>query len=147
MRVLQVCNGFPPAVGGTETHNFTLTKYLLDNGYDVEVIVTQRTKEDLKNKNYSDEMINVLHSDKYTLPELKNIPIYNVIANRPGIVHYDLMKTVKMFEKGKNNFDVIDIHSPWHAVSMNGNRKIILSLHFFEMICPRIGYPLPCIGN
>ena len=49
MRLLQVCNGFPPAMGGTETHNFTLTKYLVDNGHDVEVIATQPTKEDLKN--------------------------------------------------------------------------------------------------
>ena len=142
MRICHICNGFPPAMGGTETHNYSIVKYLDEKGYEVDVIVIQPSKRLLLQKNYDDKTIETLSCSCYTLPELPNVTIHN-ITPRPLKCYYDLVKKVRQLEKD-SKIDILDIHSHLFVLPFSKKRKIILSLHFYEMSCPKIGPPLPC---
>ena len=86
MKVCHICSGFPPAVGGTETHNYSIVKYLSDRGHDVDVIIIRPRTEELKLKGYSQEVIDEVQKKEYTLPELKNVRIFNIARSKPIVV-------------------------------------------------------------
>ena len=144
MRICHICRSFPPLVGGTETHNYSLVKYLSEKGYDVDVIVVRAPIELLKTTGYSKNVIDKVQKTEYSLPELKNVRIYNIPYPKPIIGYYKIWKKVKEIEGKYGKLDIIDIHTHAFAIPFSKKRKIILSLHFFELICPHPTWPRPC---
>ena len=66
MRICHICRSFPPLVGGTETHNYSLVKYLSEKGYDVDVIVIRDPIELLKKTGYSNDIIDEIQKKEYS---------------------------------------------------------------------------------
>lgn len=130
MKICQIVSSFPPiSWGGTETHNYTLVKYLIEKGYDTSVIVTgQETNK--RKASYDGIRIN------YFKPK--------------PLLWY---KQLKDLVKKTGEFDVLDVHRN-HVVLpfVRCKTPIILSLHFFELTCPipiksnidGKGWPRPC---
>jgi len=144
MKICHICTGFPPLVGGTETHDYSIVKYLSEKGYDVDVIVIRSKISLYKKIGYSQDIINEIQKKKYSLPELKNVRLYNIPYPKPIIGYYQIWKKVKDIEKNHGKFDVLDVHTYPFAIPFSKKRKIILSLHFFELTCPDTIWPKPC---
>ena len=141
MRICHICNSFPPLIGGTATHNYSVVKYLYERGYRVDVILIQSSKNLLLRDNYSDEVINTVHSPSYTLPSLPRLVIHTIPAG-PFRTYYNLIRKVHELERD-GKIDILDIHHYPAAIPFSKKRKILLSLHFYELSCPRWP-PLPC---
>ena len=131
MRICHICRGFPPFVGGTETHNYSLVKYLVEKGYAVDVIVIRPKIEELKSKGYPKDVIDEIQKKEFSLPGLENVRIYNIPYPRPIIGYYKIWKKVREIEKEKGKIDVIDVHTYPFAIPFSKKRKIILSIHFW----------------
>jgi glycosyltransferase involved in cell wall biosynthesis len=144
MRICHICCSFPPLIGGTETHNYSIVKYLSKQGYDVDVIVIIDKIELLKKTGYSKNIIDEVHKKEYSLPELENVRIYSIPCPKPLIGYYQIWKKVKDIEKKHGKFDVLDVHAYPSAIPFSKKRKIILSLHSFELTCPHPIRPIPC---
>lgn len=144
MKICHICSGFPPAVGGTETHNYSIVKYLSEKGYDVDVIVIRPSRKLLLRTNYDENTIKKILTKKFTMPELKNVRLYNIPYPKPIIGYYQIWKKVREIEKKHGKIDVIDVHTYPFAIPFSKKRKIILSLHFFELTCPHTIWPKPC---
>ncbi|MFC1925717.1 glycosyltransferase family 4 protein [Chloroflexota bacterium] len=141
MRICHVCNGFPPTVGGSETHNYSVVKYLAEKGYRVDVVVVRPNRNLLQRTNYTVDAIKTLLSKSYTLPDLPGVTVHN-IAPTAIKLYYDLARKIKELEK-ESPIDIIDIHSYIYALAFSKKRKILLSLHCYELSCPATLY-LPC---
>lgn len=146
MRILQICNHFPPTIGGSETHNFSIVKYLHERGYDVEVIALRDLPDILQQKTYEPFRKFIL-ADEYAHPELPGVHIHNVLVKtykfpQSHFTKVALWKTVRKAEKERGKFDVIEIHTAPCAIPLIGKRNILLSLHFFEFVCMN-GFPSP----
>jgi glycosyltransferase involved in cell wall biosynthesis len=120
--------------GGVETHNYSLVKYLLSKGHDVEVIV-------LWPKNITKEEI-MASKDGVN----KGITMHDIFPREPLLWILQLRRKIDQLEKSRR-FDVIDIHTMSHILPFIFDKKsrIILSQHFFQFICPKHGWPLPCM--
>ncbi len=79
MRILQICNHFPPTIGGSETHNFSIVKYLHERGYDVEVIALRDLPDILQQKT-CEPFRKFILADEYAHPELPGVHIHNVLV-------------------------------------------------------------------
>jgi glycogen(starch) synthase len=142
MKVCHICSGFPPAVGGTETHNYSIVKYLSEKGYDIDVIVIRPNRKLLRQTNYDKDIINKILSKNYTEPGLEKVRIHNIFP-KPILIYFQIWKKIREIEKiGK--IDVFDVHDTLFVLPLNKKRKILLSLHFFELSCPKTNPPLPC---
>ena len=58
MKICHITCDFPPAVGGSETHNYSVVKYLLGNGYDVDVIIIRSPNISKKDIDKAENTIN-----------------------------------------------------------------------------------------
>jgi len=142
MRICHICSGFPPAIGGTETHNYSIVKYLSDRGHDVDVIVVRPDKKLLRQTNYDEEMIDKILSKNYIIPGLEKVRVHNIFP-KPILIYYQIWKKMREIEKN-GKIDVFDVHDTLFVLPLNKKRKILLSLHFFELSCPKTAPPLPC---
>jgi len=142
MRVCHICNSFPPMVGGHETHNYSVVKFLSERGHKVDVILVRPPKKWLISTNYDDQTIETLSRPSYTLPDLPSVIIHTIPAG-PFKTYYQLFKKVLELEK-TGRIDVLDIHSYHFAIPFSKKRKIILSVHSYALSCARANPPLPC---
>ncbi len=135
MKICHICYGFPPAVGGTETHNYGLVKHLIKKGYDVDVIVLR--PQSLSKKDIEDA--------KHTIN--KGIKVHNIYPKKFPFWIFQVKKKIKEIEKD-GKIDIFDIHSSLHILPLIfKKRKIIFSQHFFELSCPLSAkkiWPRPC---
>ncbi len=137
MRVGYITHGFPPLIGGTETHNYSCVKYLSQKGHRVDVIIPttklylQENLGYLKNK--------TLPTESYTLPELKNVTIHYLFTRR-FTGYYELWRKIKEIEKD-GKIDVFDIHHIYYALAFPKKRNIVCSLHFPDFCFPCIYVP------
>ncbi len=135
MRICHTTFGFPPTVGGTETHNYLLVRYLMQRGYDVDLIAlrTNISKEDL------------IKNSK--IPYTNRIRVHNIFPKPFPLWIFQIKKEIKKIEMG-GKIDIFDLHSIQDILSfIFQKRKILLSLHFFELNCPgprEVSYPRPC---
>jgi len=133
MKICHITYSFPPTKGGSETHNYTVVKYLLEKGYDVDVILIRK-----KNVNDTENTI------------YKGIRVHNISPKPFPFWIFQVRKEMKKIEK-EGKVDVYDIHSIRHASSfIFQKKKIVYSLHFFELNCPgsrAIPSPQPCIHS
>ena len=120
-----------------------IVKYLSDKGYSVDVIVIRPRIKKLKSIGYSNDVVENIQKKEYSLPELENVRIYNIPYPKPIIGYFQIWKKVREIEKKHGKIDVIDIHTYPFALTFSRKRKIILSIHFWELLCPR-SPPLPC---
>lgn len=131
MKICHITYDFPPAKGGTETHNYTVVKYLLEKGYDVDVIF-------IRKKDVADAEITIN----------KGIKIHNIFPKPFPFWIFQVRKEMRKIEK-EGKVDVFDIHSIRHAWPfILKKKKIIYSLHFFELNCPgpaATKWPRPCM--
>lgn len=141
MRIVHICNEFPPTVGGSETHNYSVVKYLSEKGHKVEVIVLRQTR---LLKGCSSEMLKDILCDSYTLSELEGVTIHNLYGRRFR-VYFDLWKKVREIEKKEGKADIIEVHMHWMALPFWYRKKVILSLHFAEFTCPEPHYSITCM--
>jgi glycosyltransferase involved in cell wall biosynthesis len=144
MRICHICSGFPPTMGGTETHNYSIVKYLSEKNYHIDVIVIRPKIDELRLKGYSEDILDEIKKREYFLPELKNVRIHNIPYPAPIIGYYKIWKKVREIEEKHGKFDIIDVHSYPFAIPFSKKRKIILSLHFFELLCPHLEWPRLC---
>jgi len=94
----------------------------------------------LRKKGYGTEIINEIKKEKSSLSKLKDIEIYNISSH--GVKSLlEIRKKVKEIERdGKIN--VFDIHHYAYALPfIFEKRNIVLSLHFYELTCPFMGFP------
>jgi glycosyltransferase involved in cell wall biosynthesis len=148
MRILEICNHFPPTIGGSETHNFSAVKYLYQQGCDVEVIAVRSLPGILAVESYKDIMDSIL-ADEFTHPDLPGVHIHNVAVKFHGfpqnyISYFHIWQKIRKAEKDRGPFDVIEIHSLPFAMPISSRRKIVLAVHSFEIGCVRYPSPAQC---
>lgn len=133
MKVCQIVNAFPPGWGGSETHNYTLVKYLLRRGYDVDVIAYRTQNMSRESILEASATIN------------KGINVHNLFPKPHLFWMPQLQNIIKEIEKDRK-IDVFDFHSMFLLPFNFPRAEIILSLHFFELTCPLIyeEWPRPC---
>lgn len=136
MKICHITYCFPPAAGGTETHNYSLVRYLIQKGYDVDVIVVRPpyiSKEDVA------EAANTIN---------KGIKVHNIWGKRFPFWVFQVRNKIKEIEK-EGKIDIFDIHSMNDVFTfMFQRRHILFSLHTFELNCPGPlldGCPRPCL--
>jgi len=143
MRICQVVDTFPPGRwGGSKVHNYTLVKYLLEKGYDVDVIVLR--VEDIPKKTLIDAS-NTIN---------KGIRVYDIFPKAVRFIGplswmHQIKAKINEIERKKGKIDVFDVHNSYFLLPfVFEKRNIIFSLHFFELTCPLpIGWytwPRPC---
>ena len=137
MRICYITHGFPPLIGGTETHNYSCVKYLSDRGYQVDVIIP--TTKSYLQKNFGYLENKTKPAESYTLPELKNVTIHYLFTKR-FTGYYELWRKIKEIEKN-SKIDVFDIHHMYYALAFPRKRNIICSLHFPDFSFPCIYSP------
>jgi len=148
MRILEICNHFPPTIGGSETHNFSIVKYLHDKGHDVEVIAV-RGLQGFEKLNYYNEIKDSLLSNEFIHPDLPGIHIHNVILKQHKfpynyICYYNIWKKVQQIEKKRGRFDLIETHFLPFALFLSGKRRIVLTVHSFMVVCVKYNSPAQC---
>ncbi len=139
MRVVHICDGFLPLVGGSTTHNYSAVRYLSGRGHSVEVITFIPEKTQLSSLGYGDDIYEKLKSGSYTLPELDRIRI-RTISSKQFRWYYDLWKEIKMIEN-KGKVDVFDVHLMHYAVPLLNRKNVVLSVHYWEPVCPYMYFP------
>ena len=140
MKVCCICTFFPPTTGGSETHTLSFVKYLADKGHDVSVIVSRSRKAELRAQGYDEEIIKKAFKEKIFLPEIEEVPVYNITSH--GLTSLlDIRKKIGEIEKTEP-IDVFDVHTSFLLPALVfKKRTTILSLHFYEPSCPRFGWP------
>jgi len=123
MKICQIVDSFPPGWGGSQTHNYTLVKHLLRKGYDVDVIA-------FRPRSISRDSIR-----EASATTNKGINVYNLFAKTPFSWMHQLENTIKEIEKDQK-IDVFDFHNLFNLPFDIKKRKIVLSLHFYELTCP-----------
>lgn len=124
MKICHITFGFPPTVGGTEVHNYSLVRYLLGRGYDVDVIV-------LRTSTVSKEAL-----IEAQISINKGIKVHDIHPKRFPFWVFQISKEIKKIER-QGKIDVLDIHSTLHILPfIFERRKILTSLHFMELNCP-----------
>ncbi len=137
MRIGYITHGFPPLIGGTETHNYSCVKYLSEKGHSVEVIIPTTKLYLQENFGYLENK--TLQAESYTLPELRNVTIHYLFTKRfKG--YYDLWKKINEIERN-SKIDVFDIHHMFCALAFPKKRNIVCSLHFPDFCFPCIYWP------
>jgi glycosyltransferase involved in cell wall biosynthesis len=94
----------------------------MKKGHDVEVIAIR--DKSMLNKNLISELT-------------EDMKIHNLFLKR-----FSWRKQLSDLISGLKPFDVFDVHNTQFTLPIKG--KIILSLHFFELTCPRKDWPRPC---
>lgn len=136
MKICHITFGFPPTVGGTETHNYLLVKHLLQKGYDVDVIVlrTNISKEDL--------------TKAFKVSNIDRIKVHDIFPKPFPFWILQIKKEIREIEE-EGEIDIFDLHSIQDILPFIFQKRIILlSLHFFELNCPgprEIPFPRPCV--
>lgn len=137
MRIGYITHGFPPLIGGTETHNYSCVKYLSERGHQVEVIIP--TTKSYLQENFEHLDNQIISEKSYKLPELKNVTIHYFFTNRfRG--YYEIWRKIKEIEKD-GKIDVFDIHHMYYALAFPQKRNIVCSLHFPDFSFPCIYVP------
>jgi glycosyltransferase involved in cell wall biosynthesis len=134
-----ICNYFPPTIGGTERHISTQVKYISKRGIPATVIVKRPPFKDFIQKNYDQNIINTILKEKIFLQEFPEVPIYNLNVNGIASV-LKLRRIIRMIMK-EHNIKLIDLHAMSYTIGLPSRIKKILSLHFYEPICPYAGFP------
>ena len=138
MKICHLTDSFPPNRGGTETHNYSLVKYLLQRGYDVDVIVG-------RSFNLSDECI-----DEAANTTNEGIKVHNMRYKKFPLWALQARNKIKEIET-EGKIDIFDIHRTSDILTfLFQKRTIILSLHFFELNCPGSRsdeWILPCLSS
>jgi glycosyltransferase involved in cell wall biosynthesis len=137
MKICHITYDFPPTKGGVETHNYSLVKYLLKKGYDVDVIVLRSS-------------LPKAQIAKASATVNKGIKVHDISPKPFPFWIFQVRKKIKKIEE-EGKIDVFDIHSINHAFPfVFQKRKIVFSLHYFELNCPgpRVNpFPQPCISS
>ncbi len=138
MKICLVDYDFPPSFAGTETHNYSLVKYLMNKGHDVHVIILRLDGEKRSEVEKSMNDVN------------KGINLYNIYVDEykikfPLMWYPRYLKVVKEIEK-TGKIDIFDIHKSIFALHLNKKRNIVYSLHFKSLTCPT-GYGVNCSYN
>ncbi len=138
MKICHITYFFPPAAGGTETHNHSLVRYLIQRGYDVDVIVVRPSSMSEEDVAEAADAIN------------KGIKVHNIWDNGFPSWVFQVRKKIKEIEK-TGKVDIFDIHSTNDVFALLfQRRKILFSIHLFELNCPgpRLDRcPRPCLSS
>ena len=146
MRICVICKFFPPTKGGTETHTYTLVKYLREKGYQVCVIVQRPSKKELIARGYGVNEIDEMCRDELYLPEIPDVPIYNVCKQGiKGLI--EIRRKINEIEKS-GRIDVFDVH---HLILLPSllfkKSRVVLSIHMYDMLCSKLGFPTKYIPD
>lgn len=139
MKICHITYSFPPpGGGGSETHNHSLARYLIEKGYKVDIIVVRPPSVSKEAVTEAASTIN------------KGIRVHNIWYRRFPFWVFDVRKKIKEIER-EGKIDVFDIHSTndVFALLLQG-RRVIYSLHFFELNCPgsrSAQWVLPCVAS
>jgi len=148
MRILEICNHFPPTIGGSETHNFSVVKYLHQQGHDIEVIVIRDLPGIRAVKSY-ENVIDDIIADKFVHPELTGVHIHNVGLKsyrfpQSYTRYFHIWQIIRRAERERGPFEVIGIHTLPYAIPISRYRKVVLSVHSFEIGCATFPSPAQC---
>jgi len=122
MKICHILGYFPPSWGGSETHNYTLVRYLITKGYDVEVIVIRSpvSKKIVENA-----------------PPLEGIKLHEYLVEYPLQWIFDARKLISRIRKEKE-IDIFDVHQLAYMplfLTLD-DTPLIFSLHSYELNCP-----------
>jgi len=139
MKICHITYSFPPVgAGGSQTHNYSLVKYLIQRGYEVDVIVVRPSFASRKQVTGAADAVN------------KGIKVHNIWYNGFPFWVFKVRKKIKEIEKS-GKIDTFDIHSTNDVLNLLfQKRTIIFSLHFFELNCPGPlpdHCPRPCLAS
>ncbi|MGB9596342.1 MAG: glycosyltransferase family 4 protein [Candidatus Poribacteria bacterium] len=148
MRILEICNHFPPTIGGSETHNFSVVKYLYEQGHDVEVIAV-RNLQGIEKSGYNGQMKDQILSAEFFHPELLEVHIHNITLKEHKfpysyLCYFNIWRKVRQIEKEKGRFDLIEVHFLPFSLFFSGKRKIVLTIHSFVVACAKYPNPHQC---
>jgi len=139
MKICHITYSFPPpGGGGSETHNLSLTRHLIQKSYDVDVIVIRPPSVSKKDVTHAANTIN------------KDVKVHNIWYNGFPFWVFQVRKKIKEIENG-GKIDIFDIHSTNDVfIFLFQRRTILYSLHFFELNCPgsrSAHWVLPCVAS
>jgi glycosyltransferase involved in cell wall biosynthesis len=139
MKICHITYAFPPVGGGgTQTHNYSLARYLVDRGYDVDIIVVRPPSV---SKNEVLEAADTIN---------RGIKVHTIWYNGFPFWIFQAIKKIREIEK-QGKVDIFDIHSANDVFALLlKKRPILLSLHLFELNCPgsrSAACPRPCLAS
>jgi glycosyltransferase involved in cell wall biosynthesis len=139
MKICHITYAFPPiGGGGTQTHNYSLIRYLVQRGYDVDSIVVRPPSVSRKEVTEAANTIN------------KGIKVHNIWYNGFPFWIFRAIKKIREIEK-EGKVDIFDIHSTNDVfIFLLRRRPVLCSLHLFELNCPgsrSVACPRPCLAS
>lgn len=135
MRILQVCSHFPPTRGGVERHVESAIQYLVARGHDVTVIA-QRQPDVLRAMGYATDAsaLRAVEQPTWSHPDFPDVPILNIQGDDHRFIP-ELRRLTSTIERRDGPFDVIELHAARHVLAFLDRRRLLLSLHFNDLVC------------
>lgn len=96
-------------------------------------------RRELASKGYVQDAGDALTGAAYTLPESGGARIHSLPWRR---IHwyYDIQRTIEEI-RSPGEVDVFDIHLMHYALPLSNRRNIVLSLHYWDPVCPYVFFP------
>jgi glycosyltransferase involved in cell wall biosynthesis len=135
LRILEVCNEFPPTVGGSETHNVSEVDFLSRRGHDVVVLVA-RDRTAFETQRYDERTRRLLARQQWTWSGPHPVPVYETVdAGRRSL--FDLARWYRRLSRRHGGFDVVVVHRAHWLPAFVFARRRVLTLHYMELACPK----------
>jgi glycosyltransferase involved in cell wall biosynthesis len=134
LRILEVCNDFPPTVGGSETHNASEVEFLRRRGHQVCVVVP-RAPEAMRSAGYDESTIRRACEPAWSWSVDGSVPVYNIRETGRSTVG-PLYRMWRRLSRRYGPFDVVVVHRAHHVPAFFRASRLVLTLHYMEMVCP-----------
>lgn len=145
LRILEVCNEFPPTIGGSETHNTSEVDFLCQRGHDVCVLAVRDVEAMVRN-GCDETTLNFIRQDRWTWSPEHQVPVYEAV-DRNRASFWSLTRQYARLSRVHGPFDVVVVHRAHFLPSFALARRLVLTLHYMELVCPnRIDAPHCAMG-
>lgn len=142
LRILEVVNDFPPTLGGSETHNTSEVDFLARRGHSV-CILAVRDMEAMASQRYDEETRRLLRRSQWTWSSEHRIPVYETADPGRSRV-WPLVRMHRRLSRLHGPFDVVVVHRSHYLPAFAFSRRLILTLHYMELVCPSQINPARC---
>jgi len=135
LRILEVCNDFPPTVGGSETHNTGEVAFLADRGHKVCVLAVRDIEAMVRN-GIDDRTRSIIRRGRWHWSPEHKVPVYEAVdRNRASLL--PLVSQYAKLSRRHGPFDVVVVHRAHFLPAFALARRLVLTLHYMELVCPK----------
>jgi glycosyltransferase involved in cell wall biosynthesis len=142
LRILEVCNEFPPTVGGSETHNTGEVDFLCRRGHRVCVLAVRDIEAMVRN-GCSEETLQFIRRPRWFWSDEHRVPVYEAV-DRNRASTWPLARQYAALSRRHGPFDVVVVHRAHLLPAFALARRLVLTLHYLELACPNHVNPARC---